>query len=175
MTDYVVEAELMLDPDVPNSNPGNRFFRVVARNYEWTIQFSGDEKSSMLRLYDRTNKKELATNTEFDAEKGQFYKLTLVVSGNRIMGYVDGKLWLDMRDDSNTTGPVGIRAGGGPIRARNFVVRKVTTKDLSGELQNGESDNNPGTGENAFLLWSSLGCLMATAYILFNHFKRTKA
>ncbi len=61
-------------------------------------------------------------DTPIEAEK--WYDLTVIVAGNRIIGYLDGKMMIDVEDDSLNTGAVGMRVFGDKAAFDRAVVKK---------------------------------------------------
>ncbi len=176
LSDYVVEATVMVDPDKPISTGStNGMVMVIGRGYELSILMNAAGTDASLRLYDRANKKVVAVNTDFTAKKGELYKLTLVLSGNRIRAFADGKLYIDVEDTAHKNGNIGIGAIGYDMRAQNFVLRKVTKSDLTGSAIS--STVIPSTGDNSFtviLIASAVLVLCVGALLVLRSRKRVE-
>jgi hypothetical protein len=135
--DYAVEASITVEPDEPLSGNSGATALIGhtsggSNGYEIGLFFGS--KTSHLRLYNRTNATQLAT-IGFAPERGREYRLKLVFSGNRILGFVDNTLYIDVSDGSNPVGSVGIRTGGYGCFVDWVTVREVKPEDLSAVLQ----------------------------------------
>ncbi len=137
LTDYVMQAEFTLTDTEPRGVENWCVPALVARgSYEFGVMYASGGTNARLRLYDRGNLKELALNTDFTFKPGTTYTLTLMVEGDRIRGFVDGTVVFDVKDNAHKDGAMGIKAQNTTFSIDNFMLRKVTAADRSGDSTN---------------------------------------
>ncbi len=161
LEDYVVQADVTLDVTT-ELDGGYGHAAIVARGYEFAIFSQSNGEDSYLRLYDRENGKILAKNDEFKIEPGKAYTMTLMVEGNRICAFLDGKLVIDLKDDAHKNGTIGARGMHMEFAMDNFVVRKVTAADRKGT----PNVTVPNTGDTLVYVYVSLAIFLAAAIVL---------
>ena len=138
-TDYVLQAEVCVTDADPNST-GNVDVSSVsvrtsgyANGYEFGIQIPKQAQKGNFRLYNRKTGTMLAQSKGNTAERNKNYALKIMVEGNRMKCFVDGKLLFDVVDkqNSNPFGTIGLRSLGGGGSYDNVVVRQITAADRS--------------------------------------------
>ena len=98
----------------------------TAAGYEFGMTFNAGATTGNLRLYDRANGKMLYTG-EKELKTGVEYTLMLVVTGNRISGYLNGAWRFTVYVD-DTAGGVGIRAQGVNVIYDDVKVTDIVAK-----------------------------------------------
>jgi hypothetical protein len=115
------------------SDDGRNFYMLRIHDGENGLQGGSKGYIALGRVLDGSLK-ELALKAPFPYAAGKWYQLRLIVTGSRLIGYVDDKLVFDVTDTGTlfaanspvlTSGKAGIRVANKAARMDDFVVAAV--------------------------------------------------
>ncbi len=173
LTDYVVEATLIVDPEAKPSIT-RPIISITGRldstgsGYELGLMGTQNGSTHWLRLYNRITGTSLA-EVPVTAERGKAYTLRLVMIGNTIRGYMDDTKVIELKDDTLSAGTAGFKSSGIGGFMSNFIIRKPTTAEIKGEggSVTGGNGNNPGTGDRTlYTVFGVIAVLVMCAVLL---------
>ncbi|MDF2935092.1 MAG: hypothetical protein K0Q90_465 [Paenibacillaceae bacterium] len=116
------------------SNDGQNFYMLRIHNGENGLSGGSTGYITLGRVVNGSLK-EIAEKAPYPFVPGKWYQLRLVVSGNRLMGYVDDKLVFDKTDNGTlfsgnpaplTSGKAGLRIANQVARIDDFAVSEIT-------------------------------------------------
>ncbi len=168
--DYRVEADVRIDENSAYNSSKSSVSGIIGRStesakngLEFALQVptpndTTDSVSPTLRLYDRTNKKELA-RIKFNYVAGTTYHLRMDMIGTNVTCYVDGKLYLTATWTA-TPGTAGVHGNCYSAYFDNFKVTAIndysvttTYKDYFKTAQIGGNTLYRGSAEGYAVSW----------------------
>lgn len=122
-TDYSAEATITMTKAAFSDQ--DMVAALCARGgYEFGIYFPAGSQKGYFRLYDRTSKEFLVTSVG-TAVIGESYTLRIELSGTTLTGYVNGEKVFTVKDDTCSSGAIGLRLTRAYIECDNVIVKEI--------------------------------------------------
>jgi hypothetical protein len=168
-TDYVASADVTLKSINTGSNNGVATIstRTTGTNngYEFGIFIPKGSETGYFRLYDRSSATILARTSNGTAKLDETYRLSTVVSDNKIFCYADGKLLFEAESRKNDAGSIALYTIGGISNYDNVQVQTIDSfyDSLSQEVP--KEIASPKTGDHNLMLSLAITCGACIAVI----------